>query len=614
MTITYFGGVSKAESAASAAFDGKSWEWITQATHSFLGQHGSGCFMASWESLTILIRGYARPVNVSGPLDLERVAGGLRYHYLEHGELDVDALEGSFTVVLMDGQADRVLLYRNLVGTGFTYYRVTSEGFFFGSNLVDLVDALTDAPAVNRDALPAFFLYRCVPGSETLFDGFSRLLPGEQIEWSPRGLKQRQRHSFGTMRTTPVNEKEALESLEDTMGRVIADCADHRRGTANLLSGGVDSSYLQAIWNRVVARRDELPPSFSVSVDHPRSWADTDYAMTASRALGTRHRLVAADGAYADYLVDTLATTGEPPNHVQSSYFGLLARIMSTNGMTAGLCGEGADSLFGLGLADQFHAAAALRRWLPLSVMRSSLGAVARLLRWHSLQSACQLANRYNDYEDPQHPVNRVAAFADWDFVTECFGLSAVKEATAGRRELVNRFSVSADPLEQLHAAGFLGEAMDSASLWTTLFESQGMDLLCPFLDSRIVGLALNLPGSLRYRYRRPKDLLKRALLRHLPADLVYREKLGFGQPIFEWLAPGGQLRSLAEGIEQPELVEPAMLDRALQRPGWFLYSLLVYDVWHKLFIARSLPRNRSRTTERLSHKSLSEKAVRPAL
>jgi hypothetical protein len=29
----------------------------------------------------------------------------------------------------------------------------------------------------------------------------------------------------------------------------------------------------------------------------------------------------------------------------------------------------------------------------------------------------------------------------------------------------------------------------------------------------------------------------------------------------------------------------------ALARPNWFLYSLLCYDLWHKLFIERSLAR-----------------------
>jgi hypothetical protein len=56
-------------------------------------------------------------------------------------------------------------------------------------------------------------------------------------------------------------------------------------------------------------------------------------------------------------------------------------------------------------------------------------------------------------------------------------------------------------------------------------------------------------------------------------------------------LAPGGQLRPLVERIGPHDFLLPGTLERAAARPGWFLYSLLCYDLWHKLFIERSLPR-----------------------
>jgi hypothetical protein len=73
---------------------------------------------------------------------------------------------------------------------------------------------------------------------------------------------------------------------------------------------------------------------------------------------------------------------------------------------------------------------------------------------------------------------------------------------------------------------------------------------------------------------------------------MARRPKLGFGQPVFEWLAPLGQLRSLAERLGRHEFVDPATLRRSLRQPNWFLYSLLCYDLWHRLFIERSLARS----------------------
>jgi asparagine synthase (glutamine-hydrolysing) len=567
------------------------WSHQDGVSSLFLHSQGDGVRLFTWGSLALLLRGYARLRGTTGPLDLDRAAEEIRCRYLEHGELAVEGLDGSFTLALLDGPARRVVLYRNLVGTGFTYYRVGSDGFRFGSNLADLVEAAGEPPRPNAPALPAFFLYRFVPGRETLFDGCFRLLPGEQVTWDCHGLVRSQRQTFADLvQGEPIDEF-ALERLGETLRQVLADCACLRPRMANLLSGGVDSSYLQAVWNRVAAGDDPLPPSFSVCVDHPHSWQDTDYAVTASRALGTRHTLVPADQPYADYLLDCLSATGEPPNHVQTAYFGHLARTMSAHGLQAGLCGEGADSLFGLGLANRVHNAALLRRLVPGGWLRRSAAALCSALGWPLLGATFRRADRLEEWADLDHPVNQVASFTDLPAVRACFGDDAVTAAAAARRSLLDLYEVPVTPLDRLHAEGFLGEAMDSASLWTTLFNRAGADLLCPFLDSRALRLALNLAPQVRYPFRRPKDLLKKALARQAPAELATRPKLGFGQPIFEWLAPGGQLRPLVERIGAYDFVDRSSLERARAAPNWFLSTLLCYDLWHKLFIERSLPR-----------------------
>jgi asparagine synthase (glutamine-hydrolysing) len=605
MELSYLGGILKRGAAERRRAAGQpagavdeDWGWVADDAELFAHGAGAGCRLFTWDSLALLLRGHARPRAAGGPPDVERVAEEVRCHYLEHGTLDVDGLEGSFTLALLDGQARRVLLYRNLVGAGFTYYHAGPDGLLFGSNLAQLVDAGCAAPRPNRAALPAFFLYRFVPGPETLFDGFLRLLPGEQVNWEAGRLTRLQRHTFADLRGPATVGADAVERLDETMGRVLADWAALRPGIANLLSGGVDSSYLQAVWNRVAPLDDHLPPSFSVSVDHPCTWADTDYAVTASQALGTRHTLVPADGPYAGYLLDTLATAAEPPNHVQSAYFGHLARVMVGLGVPSGLCGEGADSLFGLALANQVQNAAVLRRLVPGRLLRSGGALLSGLFGFDRLRATFRLAGALDDLADLEHPVNRVASFTDRAAVEACFGRAAVADAAAGRRALVDRYRPGAGTQDRLHAAGYLGEAMDSASLWATLFNRAGAELFCPFLDSRVLRLVLNLAPEVRYPFRRPKDLLKRALARQAPEGLARRGKLGFGQPIFEWLGPGGQLRPLVDRIGAYDFVDGQALGRARARPNWFLYSLLCYDLWHKLFIDRSLPRPAALTPE----------------
>jgi len=566
-------------------------DWRCDAAGRTLFAQAHGHFLRSQcaDELAIVVRGTARLAD-AGRSEPDWVLDTIRRHYLRHGELPVELLEGAFTIALLDGQSGRVLLYRHLVGNGFTYYTTTGDGLLFGSNLAQLVDESGPAPRANAAALPAYFLYRFVPGRQTLFEGFYRLLPGEQLVCDAAGLRRRQRLTFADLKQQEAGGGSALERVETTMHRILADWHSEGPPTANLLSGGVDSSYLQAVWNRVQPAEDSAR-SFSVQVNHPRTLPDTDYALSAAAALRVQHTLVPANGAYVDYLIDSVAATGEPPNHAMSVYFGALARQMTAHGFTGGLCGEGADSLFGTPGADRLREARWIRRLLPFGPLRRVGGRLARLLGRSTLPDAFQQADVVHDVTNPAHLMNQAAVFADWSAVERCFGAAGIAEALASRRALLDPLVVGGQEVERLHAVTYIGEGADSASLWTGLFNAAGADLCCPFLDSRLLRVALTLEPYQRFPYRTPKGLLKRALARHVPPALAYRSKLGFGQPVFEWLAPGGQLRRWAESIGHYPFVPAEVRQSALARPGWFLYSLLCYDLWYKLFIERSLPR-----------------------
>jgi asparagine synthase (glutamine-hydrolysing) len=585
----FFGGMRRRASAGNS--DGAAeqefaltapWRFLGPQAELFLEVQGDAFVSSAEDSVAILLRGLASQDGASP--DPRQVVAEVRRHYRQHGDLPVDRLEGSFSLALLDGPAGRVVLYRNLVGNQFTYYTLTPDGLFFGGNLAQLVERAGIPRRPCAAMLPVFFLFRFVPGRHTLFDRCYRLLAGEQLIFDANGLRRSQRQTFASLRGDRTIGRDAVDRIEGTMRAIVGGWAKRQPQTATLLSGGVDSSYLQAIWNQLRTDR-EPPPSFAVQVDHRLTRIDAAYAVSAAEALGTHHVGVPANGPYAGYLLDTLAATGEPPNHAMTVYFGQLARSMTARGITAGLCGEGADSLFGMGLADTLQAARWIRRLVPTRRLRQLGGALARLAGCDCLPAAFDLAEHVHDPAHWEHPFNRAAVFADWPSVQACFGEDGINSALEYRRGLLVRYAVADDPREQLHGIGYLGEAADSASLWTTIFHRAGGELCCPYLDSRLLRVALAIPPRRRFPYRRPKDLLKQALARHVPRELAYRFKLGFGQPVFEWMVPGGQLRPWVEQIGEYDFVPAAVRTAALARPSWFTYSLLCYDLWHKRFI-----------------------------
>jgi asparagine synthetase B (glutamine-hydrolysing) len=92
---------------------------------------------------------------------------------------------------------------------------------------------------------------------------------------------------------------------------------------------------------------------------------------------------------------------------------------------------------------------------------------------------------------------------------------------------------------------------LDRAALRSVLLQSAGVDLLCPYLDSRVLRLAIAPPVA------QPSWL-----------------------PPASWLAPGGCLRPFVERLD-----DYPNIDRSALAPG-ALFRLVCCDIWRKYFAA----------------------------
>ena len=87
-----------------------------------------------------------------------------------------------------------------------------------------------------------------------------------------------------------------------------------------------------------------------------------------------------------------------------------------------------------------------------------------------------------------------------------------------------------------------------------------------PLLDYRLVEFAASLPASMRLRGGQGKWLMKKAMERYLPRDILYRPKMGFVTPISAWFR--GPLADEAANLARSRVLagsgwfEPAMIER----------------------------------------------------
>src|SRR6185369_17069732 len=85
-----------------------------------------------------------------------------------------------------------------------------------------------------------------------------------------------------------------------------------------------------------------------------------------------------------------------------------------------------------------------------------------------------------------------------------------------------------------------------------------------PLLDHRLIEFAATLPHDMRVRGGTGKWLMKKALKRYLPDEILYRRKMGFVTPISAWFR--GPLAAEADAVARGS---------ALVETGWFDAAVL---------------------------------------
>jgi asparagine synthase (glutamine-hydrolysing) len=117
-----------------------------------------------------------------------------------------------------------------------------------------------------------------------------------------------------------------------------------------------------------------------------------------------------------------------------------------------------------------------------------------------------------------------------------------------------------------------------------------------PFLNREMIEMAARMPPEFKLRGFKRKYILKRALEKLLPPEVVWRKKAGFGAPIRSWLR--GALRPLVAELLSEEVVRkrglfrPTEVKRIIEanlsgREDYNLqvFQLLNLELWQRQFI-----------------------------
>jgi len=516
--------------------------------------------------------------------------------YEEEGERCVERLQGMFAFAVWDRARRRLLLARDRLGIKPLYYALTERELVFASEIKAILASNAVAPALNKAIVPEFLANRFVAGTETFFQGVTKLLPGRTLTWSAdEGVRERRYWSL------PAEVGGADLSMVEAAGQVRAGLEaavkSHLMSDVPLglfLSGGIDSSALAGLMAPMV--RGPIR-TFSVGLPDTDS-NELDWARLVARAVRSVHRaVVVTPSEYFDALPRLIRHEDEPIAFTSSVPLYFVSRLAAED-VKVVLTGEGADELF-LGYHryrithwnDRLGRAYGLAPARLRRAVGRSLGRLPRRVRRYAARTFLAL-----------EPGPRQLFYENFSVFS-----TGLQRALLADPELLAARDPYATALERYAAApGDDLDRMSRADLETYLVEllmkqdqmsmAASIESRVPFLDHMFVERVAAIPGRLKLRGWETKAVMRAAVRDVVPREILARRKMGFPVPVGRWLrGPFRPLvdelvlgpRALARG-----LFEPSALRRlaASHRAGavdhgdrlWLLINL---ELWQRIFL-----------------------------
>lgn len=517
----------------------------------------------------------------------------LLHLYEQHGEAMTERLNGMFAFAIWDRRKKELFLARDRFGKKPLYY-LENHGpyrFAFASEAKGLLALPDVSRAVEPTSVADFLAFGYVPEPRSIFRSIRKLEAGCSLTVSESQSRQRRYWSLqfrAAKRGWPeaVQEIDALAS-DAVRLRLVSDVP-----LGAFLSGGVDSSAAVAYMARHAPGRVR---TFSIGFTE-RSYDETRYARMVAQRYQTDHQEQTVNPQISEMLAVLAGHFDEPFGDASAIPTLYLAR-MTRQFVTVALSGDGADEVFA-GYRRYRHAMIEerIRRKFPQWFRRSFFQIAGKLYPKFDylpqvFRAKTLLTNLSQDLANSYY--NSLTIFRDQELARILH--QALRAELGGhdpRAWYIERFRPYSGlgPLEQLQAVdmetylpGDILVKADRASMAWSL-ESRS-----PWLDYRLAELAASLPAEWKIAAGNGKYIFKKTVEPLVPAEILWRPKMGFVMPLQQWFR--GVLRPVFERevLQAPDagLIDRQEAARLLgqhvsgkrNRDRW-LWNLLVLQLW----------------------------------
>jgi asparagine synthase (glutamine-hydrolysing) len=556
-----------------------------------------------------------KPVKWRGHSDTEVMLEAIeRYGVLEAVKL----FNGMFAFALWSKQEKSVTFARDRLGKKPLYYGWNNGAFLFGSELKSFFAYPGFQGEIDRGSLALFLRHNYIPAPHSIYKGIRKLKPGHlltiRFPLTPGEIPESEpywsaKEVFNDGEKDPF--KATADELEQKLDELLLDAVGMRMISdvplGAFLSGGIDSSLVVALMQ---AQSERKVRTFSIGF-HETGYNEAVFAGDVAKHLGTDHTELYVTPQEMRDVIPMLPEIYDEPFADSSQIPTFLVSKMAREHVTVCLSGDGGDESFG-GYSRYLWAMSIWNKigWAPQPLRNLSASAIRSIPPgvWEKLYSAAKPL--IPERARMKYPGDRAHKFAEllslngpvdmYRWLVSHF--KEPEQVVLGAKEPSN---ILTDEKQWADVDDFTNQMMfldtvtylpddiltkvDRASM------SVSLEARAPLLDYRIVEFAARLPVNMKIKDGRGKWLLRKALNRYVPKQLIDRPKMGFGAPIGQWLR--GPLRDWAESlIDENRLKSESIFDHSVIREKWaehlsgernwqyYLWNILMFQAWHEKY------------------------------
>jgi asparagine synthase (glutamine-hydrolysing) len=519
------------------------------------------------------------------------------------GEAILGRLRGMFAIAIYDKEKNEIFMARDHTGIKPLYYTRIADTVVFASEIKAFLKFPGFKPEINLAHLPGYMSFLWVPAPNTMFKNVSILEPAYSMKFNRDGAYKKQFWQPDLLTQDAFSsETEWIDWLDAEMGAVVKEQMLSDVPLGALLSGGVDSSLIVALMNRVSPKPVTTYTTGFEKADLARDviGSDLEYARLAAGHLKVDYHELILRPDVVDLLPKIVWHMDEPVADPAAVTTYLICQAVKPS-CTVMLSGVGGDEIFGgypryrAGLlAERYRQVPRFLRKLlveyPVNMLGGGNNRFVRNARKFIKSASLPFKESYFGY------LTYYAEKEMHELLKQDFSWSGI----FSRHDSVWNDNLMENKLQTMMNLD-LKTFLPNLNLMYTdkMSAAAAVEIRVPFLDHLLIEQAARMPANLKINGQVQKYILKKTADRYLPREIVWRRKAGFGAPIGAWLK--GQAREMMLDLLSETTVNrrghfhypalKAIIDDHLSGREYNanqLWQLLTLELWQQEFIDKT--------------------------